>query len=190
MLVPYRPWAGNSGSQYPAGIVVHWRGHAELGQTCTWETARTGQRAVKVLDLAFKVKNNLERILGREKVIEFFREAMETHPHPGTSQGPVNLSRCCQVMIDPVALAFETSHPKRVLPSYVRYLRRRAMEYFDLQGVPVRIWFRDRFQLRTDEELEAYLQGHRDGFEEWNKAERDEEEAALIPSVGEGKESW
>ena len=150
-------------------------------------SAKTGQRAVKVLDLALKVKTNLERILGREKVIEFFREAMETHPHPGTSQGPVNLSRCCQVMIDPVALAFETSHPKRVLPSYVRYLRRRAVVYFDLQGVPVRIWFRDRFQLRTDEELEAYLQGHRDGFEEWNKTEWDEEEAALTPSAGEGK---
>jgi GTP-binding protein len=140
-------------------------------------SAKTGKRVVKVLDLALKVKANLERVLGREKVIEFFQQAMETHPHPSSTQGKVELTRCCQVMVDPIALAFETTHPERILPSYVRYLRRRALEFFNLEGVPLRIWFRDRFQLRTDEELEAYMQGHREGFEEWNSMEWEEEGA-------------
>ena len=86
--------------------------------------------------------------------------------------------------VDPVALAFETSHPERVLPSYVRFLRRRAVEHFDLMGVPVRIWFRSRFQLRTDEELESYMEGHREGFQEWNDAEWEEEGPALTPVLG------
>ena len=130
-------------------------------------SALTGKRVHKILDQALIIKKNMEQVLGREEVIKFFEETIETHPHPGTSQGMVNLKRCCQVMVDPVALAIETPFPKRVVPSYVRYLRRKAMNYFALEGVPLRIWFRSKFQLRTDEELKTYLQGHRQGFEEW-----------------------
>ncbi|HAO99951.1 MAG TPA: ribosome biogenesis GTPase Der [Fibrobacteres bacterium] len=147
-------------------------------------SAMSGKRVTKVLEMAMKVKENLERILGRENVIEFFNQTLEIQSHPSTSRGPVNLSRCCQVLVDPVALAFETSHPERVLPSYVRFLRRRAVEHFDLMGVPVRIWFRSRFQLRTDEELESYMEGHREGFQEWNDAEWEEEGPALTPVLG------
>jgi hypothetical protein len=86
------------------------------------------------------------------------------------------------VLVNPVALAFEVPHPERVIPSYVRYLRRRALEFFELEGVPLRIWFRSRFQLRSDEDLSAYLQGSRRGFEEWEAAAagfvREEQEAA------------
>jgi GTP-binding protein len=134
-------------------------------------SALTGKRVNRVIDMAFEVKANLARILGRENVIRFFQETVETYPHPNTSQGPARLMRCCQVMVDPVALAFEVSHPERVLPSYVRYLRRKALEFFDLKGVPLRIWFRSRFQLRTDEELQGYLRGARADFREWDQAD-------------------
>jgi GTP-binding protein len=134
-------------------------------------SALTGKRVPRVLDLCFEVKDNLMRVLGREKVIEFFQEAVEKYPHPHTSQGPARMLRCCQVMIDPPALAFEISHPERVMPSYTRYLRKKAMEFFDLKGVPLRIWYRSRFQLRTDEELQSYLRGVRTGFQEWDEAE-------------------
>jgi GTP-binding protein len=149
-------------------------------------SALTGKRVQKVLDLAFEVKANLSKVLGRENVIRFFEETVTTYPHPNTSQGPARLERCCQVMVDPVALAFEVSHPERVLPSYTRYLRRKALEFFDLKGVPLRIWFRSRFQLRTDEELQGYLHGARAGFREWDAAA--EAEQALHGTVaGEGE---
>ncbi len=139
-------------------------------------SAKTGKRVAKIVELAMQVRLNLERVLGREKVIEFFADAMDHHPHPGTSQGPAELKRCCQVLVNPVGLAFEVGHPERILPSYTRYLRRRAQEYFGLDGVPIRIWFRSRFQLRTDEELTAYLRGNRQGFGEWLEAENSEAE--------------
>jgi GTP-binding protein len=134
-------------------------------------SAKTGKRVSRVMDLAFEVKDNLNRVLGRENVIRFFQEAVETYPHPHTSQGPARMTRCCQVMVDPPALAFEVGHPERVMPSYTRYLKKRAMEFFDLKGVPLRIWYRSRFQLRTDEELQGYLRGVRTGFQEWDEAE-------------------
>ncbi len=137
-------------------------------------SALTGQRVAKIPEMALQVKQNLERVLGRENVVAFFAAAAADHPHPGTPQGPVEVTRCCQVLVNPVGLAFETAHPERVLRSYARYLRRRAREYFELEGVPVRIWFRSRFQLRTDLELEEFLRGRRAGFEEWMQAEEAE----------------
>jgi GTPase len=117
----------------------------------------TGKRLIRVLDEIINVKNNMARVLGREKVIQFFEETMAKHPHPGTSAGPVILTRCCQVLVNPPALAFEVNHPERVIVSYTRYLKRQAFDFFKLDGAPLRIWFRSRFKLRTDEELEKYL---------------------------------
>jgi len=134
-------------------------------------SALTGKRVNRVVDLALEVRASLSRVLGRDNVIRYFEETVETYPHPNTPQGPARLLRCCQVMVDPVALAFEVSHPERVLPSYVRYLRRKAYEFFDLKGVPLRIWFRSRFQLRTDEELESYVRGARPDYHEWDEAD-------------------
>ena len=71
--------------------------------------------------------------------------------------GPVILERCCQVLVNPPALAFEVSHPERVQTNYVRYLRRQAYDFFQLDGAPVRIWFRSRFKLRSDEDLLSYI---------------------------------
>jgi len=133
-------------------------------------SALTGKRVERVLDLAFEVKDNLAKILGRENVIKFFQEVVETYPHPHTSQGPARMLRACQVMVDPVAIAFEVGHPERVMPSYARYLKKKAMEFFDLKGVPLRIWFRSRFQLRTDEELAGYLHNSQSGWGEWDEA--------------------
>ena len=130
----------------------------------------TGKRLIRVLEEIVKVKANLGRVLGRDNVIRFFEDSVAKHPHPSTSQGPVVLTRCCQVMVNPPALAFEVNHPERVQESYIRYLRRQAYETFGLEGAPVRIWFRSRFKLRSDEELQAYLDwtpGSTDDQEEW-----------------------
>ena len=120
-------------------------------------SALTGKRMVRVLEEIIKVKANLNRVLGREKVIKFFEDAIAKHPHPATSLGPVILTRCCQVLVNPPALAFELNHPERMTTSYERYLRRQAYAFFQLEGAPLRIWFRARFKLRTDEDLMSWI---------------------------------
>jgi GTP-binding protein len=141
-------------------------------------SALTGKRINRVLEEIIKVKANLNRVLGRDNVIRFFEDALAKHPHPATSMGPVILTRCCQVLVNPPALAFETSHPERVTTSYVRYLRRQAYEFFQLDGAPLRIWFRSRFKLRTDEDLLNWIHwGNipQEIKEEWLDAQMDEE---------------
>lgn len=152
-------------------------------------SALTGKRVRRVMDLAFEVKANLSKVLGRDNVIRWFEETVGTYPHPSTSQGPARLERCCQVMVDPVALAFEVSHPERVLPSYVRYLRRKALEFFDIRGVPLRIWFRSRFQLRTDEELVSYVRGARADYREWDDADEEDVRRAIFAGGGDEEAS-
>lgn len=155
----------------------------------------TGKRLVRVLEEIVKVKENLARVLGRENVIRYFEETVAKHPHPSTSMGPVILERCCQVLVNPPALAFEVSHPERVQTSYVRYLRRQAYEFFPLAGAPLRIWFRSRFKLRSDEELHQYLAWGgpaREAAEEWIDEEAKhldgaEAEQEALDADGEGE---
>lgn len=143
-------------------------------------SALTGKRLVRVLEEIIKVKANLGRILGREKVIQFFEETIAKHPHQATSLGPVILKRACQVLVNPPAMAFEVSHPERIQVSYVRYLRRQAYEFFQLEGAPLRIWFRSRFKLRSDEDLQSYLS--------WGEIPADVKEEWIEEELKEGDE--
>lgn len=137
----------------------------------------TGKRITRLLSKSVEVYDSLRRILTRDKVIEWFQIAMATHPHPPTPVGPALLKRCCQVLVNPPALAFEINHPERVVESYTRYLRKSAIEYFGLEGVPLRIWYRSRFQLRTDEELQSFLTrtGVAPTEEEWTEGQGEDE---------------
>lgn len=153
-------------------------------------SALTGQRMVRVIEEIVKVKSNLGRVLGRDNVIKFFEEAIAKHPHPSTSLGPVIMTRCCQVLVNPPALAFEVSHPERVMTSYVRYLERQAYDFFQLNGAPLRIWFRSRFKLRTDEDLQTYLSWGdvpADLKQEWLSEEKEFSEESMEEMAMEGE---
>jgi len=116
----------------------------------------SGQRVPRVLEEVIRVRNGCRRVLGREQVIEYFLQATEHQKPPHSHGRPVRLTRCCQVTVDPPMLAFETDSPKDVTESYRRYLRARAIDYFDLAGVPLRISFRSKLELRTDEDLARF----------------------------------
>ena len=120
----------------------------------------TGQRVYKVLDEAILVRKRMQSILGREQVIEYFKNAIETHPHPHCNKGAVILERCCQVTVDPPALSFEVKRHKLVFESYIRYLKRKLYNSFDLQGSPVILYFRPNMDLRTDEDLLEFLKSN------------------------------
>jgi GTP-binding protein len=137
----------------------------------------TGQRVHRLLSTVEEVYDSLTRILGRDAVAKFLEDAWAKHPHPTTSVGPAHLTRACQVHVLPPAIAFEVKNPERVLPSYIRFLKRQALEAFGLKGVPLGIWFRNRFRLRSDEDLRSYLRrGARPGAADWSSEEWESEE--------------
>lgn len=119
-------------------------------------SGQEGLRVPRLLEEVVRVREALVKVLGRERVIAYFEEALKIQKPPYAHGHPVILTRCCQVHVDPPMLAFETENPDLVTSAYRRYLRARAIEYFDLGGVPLRIAFRDRFELRTDEDLARF----------------------------------
>jgi GTP-binding protein len=116
----------------------------------------TGHRVPRLLEEVMRVRLGCKRVLGRDNVIEYFRAATEAQKPPHAHGRPVLITRCCQVTVDPPTLAFETENPDDVAESYRRYLRARAIEFFDLAGVPLRISMRSRLELRTDEDLARF----------------------------------
>ena len=119
-------------------------------------SGKTGQRVPRLLEEVLRVRQACLKILGRENVIEWFKQALEAQTPPYAQGHPIVLTRCCQVHADPPMLAFETENPDLVAESYRRYLRARAIETFGLAGVPLRISFRQRLELRTDEDLARF----------------------------------
>ncbi len=122
-------------------------------------SAKSGKRVQRVLDEVVKVKLNLSRVLGRDNVVEYFQECISKNPHPHSYKGPVRLDKCCQVMINPPALAIQCGRPDLLLDSYIRYLKNSAYERFELAGTPLKIYFRRNLKLRTDEDLRAFSEG-------------------------------
>jgi GTP-binding protein len=109
-----------------------------------------------LLEEVLRVRRGLRKIMGRDNVIEYFQQAIGAQAPPYAHGHPVRLTRCCQVHVDPPMLAFETENPDLIAESYRRFLRARAIDYFDLAGVPLRISFRQRLELRLDEDLARF----------------------------------
>lgn len=130
----------------------HTISHVPIIAFSSLESLRVG----KMLDKVMEVREGNRRIVGRERIIEWFRQCVEHRQPPATSGQAVKLLRCCQVHTDPPMFAIETETPDLIAESYRRYLRNSATDFFGFDGVPLRIAFRDKFELRTDEELERF----------------------------------
>lgn len=127
----------------------HTIAHVPMIAFSSQESLRVG----KLLDKVLEVRESNRRIVGRERIIEWFRQCVEHRQPPAASGQSVKLLRCCQVHVDPPMFAIETETPLLLSESYRRYLRNSAHDFFNLEGVPLRIAFRDELELRTDEDL-------------------------------------
>ena len=116
-------------------------------------STQEGQRVEKLLEKLVMVRENSRRVLGREPLIDWFQSCVQHRQPPSASGQAIRLLRCCQVHVDPPMLAIETKTPDLVVEAYRRYLRHSAIKRFKLEGIPLRIAFRDTLELRTDEDL-------------------------------------
>lgn len=117
-------------------------------------SALSGKRVHRVLEEVYTVYHKMYTIFGREVVIEFFEKTLAKHRPAHGTQGPPQILRCCQVMVAPPGLAFEVRKLENLTPAYQKYILREAYSFFDLQGVPLNLFFRKTLKLRTDEELD------------------------------------
>lgn len=121
-------------------------------------SAKEGQRINRVIQAIQTVYTNCRRVLGRDNVATAFARFLEENPVPSQNARSVQLTRACQIMVEPPVIAIETRTPELVAESYKRYLLKKFYEEFQLQGAPLRLNFDMKLTLRKDEELEQFTE--------------------------------
>ncbi|MCL4100946.1 MULTISPECIES: ribosome biogenesis GTPase Der [unclassified Fibrobacter] len=121
-------------------------------------SAKEGQRINRVIQAIQTVYANCRRVLGRDNVAQAFAKFIEENPVPSQNARTVQLTRACQIMVEPPVIAIETRTPDLVAESYKRYLMKKFFEEFQLQGAPLRLNFDMKLTLRKDEELEQFTE--------------------------------
>lgn len=121
-------------------------------------SAKEGQRVGRVVQAIQTVYANCRRVLGRDNVAQAFARFIEENPVPSQNARVVQLTRACQIMVEPPVIAIETRTPDLVAESYKRYLMKKFYEEFQLQGAPLRLNFDMKLTLRKDEELEQFTE--------------------------------
>ena len=119
-------------------------------------SALEGLRVHRLLQEIQVVYANCKRVIGRERVAETFKAAVEKNPHHSRSGHSVHLKRACQILTDPPVITVETQYPDLVDESYKRYLLKTFFEEFGLKGAPLKLNFDRSLHLRTDEDLERH----------------------------------
>lgn len=119
-------------------------------------SALEGQRVHRVVQEILTVWTNCRRVLGRDRLAECFKKAINENPHHMRRSKPVRLERACQILVNPPVIALESNYPELVDESYRRYLMKVFFEEFQLQGAPLRLNFVKQLDLRKDEELEQF----------------------------------
>ena len=121
-------------------------------------SALEGLRVHRLLQEIQTVYANGKKVIGRDRVAETFKAAIERNPHHSRSGHSVILKRACQILTDPPVIAIETQYPDLVDESYKRYLLKTFFEEFGLKGAPLKLNFDRNLHLRTDEDLERHSQ--------------------------------
>jgi GTP-binding protein len=119
-------------------------------------SALEGQRVHKMIDLVDDVYANCRRILGREKLIKVFQNAVKDNPHPPRASKKVQFTRACQILVNPPVIALEVNLPELVDDNWKRYLTKILFTEFNLSGAPLKLNFDREIRLRLDEELEQH----------------------------------
>lgn len=117
-------------------------------------SAKEGLRVHRLMQEIQTVYANCKKIIGRERVAETFKFAVEKNPHHSRGGHSMHLKRACQILTDPPVIAIETPYPDLVDESYKRYLLKIFFEEFGMQGAPLKLNFDRTLRLRTDEDLE------------------------------------
>lgn len=100
------------------------------------------QRIFRVLETIEKVYENMQRKIPTSQLNEVMLKAIEEYRPPATDGKLVSIKYVTQLPTRTPSFAFFSNHPKYIRESYRNYLENKLRENFELNGVPVNIFFR------------------------------------------------
>jgi len=106
-------------------------------------SAMTGQRAPRILDLAYAAQNERDKRVTTPKLIEMVREAVQRHPRSEAGR-VLKIYYATQADVRPPTFVFFVNDPKLVHFTYQRYLENQIRQTFGFQGTAIRMIFRGR----------------------------------------------
>ncbi len=102
------------------------------------------QRIHKVLEKAMEVHENRTRRISTHKMNDFVQDLMQRNPPPAIKGKFVKIKFATQLPTHAPSFAFFCNLPKYVKDPYKRYVENQMRAEFNFEGVPIRIFFREK----------------------------------------------
>ena len=103
------------------------------------------QRILKLLDVAAEVYKKRGLQISTSKLNDLFLPIIEKNPHPMISRGRyLRIKYVMQLKTATPQFVFFCNRPSEVKDSYKRFLENQLRKHFDLTGVPVQMFFREK----------------------------------------------
>ncbi len=107
-------------------------------------SALTKQRIHKAVEKAIEVYESIKTRIPTSKLNEVFQPILERNPPPSTKGKFVKIKYVMQLPTHKPAFAFYCNLPQYVKDPYKRFLENQLRQNFNLEGVPVKIFFRKK----------------------------------------------
>lgn len=107
-------------------------------------SALTKQRLLKALETAVEVFENRKQRIATSKLNETMLPIIENNPPPALKGKYVKIKFCMQLPTPTPQFVFFCNLPQYVKDPYKRYLENKMREIYNLQGVPIDIYFRQK----------------------------------------------
>ncbi|HDR04168.1 MAG TPA: ribosome biogenesis GTPase Der [Candidatus Marinimicrobia bacterium] len=102
------------------------------------------QRLFKMLDEALAVKVRMNQYIKTSELNAFFQDKFKQTPPPAIKGKLITIKYVTQVSTNPPTLILFSNEPKLISETYKRYLEKEFRNAFDMKGVPLAIWFREK----------------------------------------------
>jgi GTP-binding protein len=107
-------------------------------------SALTKQRIHKAIEKALAIYENMQTRIPTSQLNEVFQPILEKNPPPSYKGKYIKIKYLMQLPTHKPAFAFFCNLPQYVKDPYKRFLENKLRENFDLEGIPVKIFFRKK----------------------------------------------
>jgi GTPase len=107
-------------------------------------SALTKQRVHKALETAMQVFSNRKKRIKTSKLNEVLLEAIEKYPPPSIKGKYIKIKYVTQLPSPTPSFALFANLPQYIKEPYKRYIENKIREYFNFNGVPIQVYFRQK----------------------------------------------
>lgn len=130
-----------------AGVYVNdlrVRAHSFSWAPIVFISALTGQRAVKILEMAREVLSESRKRVPTAELNDVILKDMMDKPPPAIRGTHIKIKYITQTEAAPPTFVVFCSHPKLIAESYQRFVVNRIRERYGFTGTPIRLWWRSK----------------------------------------------